>query len=386
MSVRNFAGAMLVLGAWACPIPAHADGKISYQVSGNGCALGIGTLKVKGKRLRWDTLDGSSTALFDGFENTLIGLDHKRRQQSEMDIDYDALDYKEDVMASADRKVSPTMRALAGEASDKDCAQLLKELPRYEQPRGAAPMQIGNCEISADGKHARATHAPGMFSGGAIPGMTPQQMEQMQSAMHSMSAQGDGGKLPAMSQEQMQAMMAMGAGDAGLNSGGAPAPDRHRAKMPPVEADFEHPAIVIIPAGGVMGSMSGMLGRSVGKVRVEALGAMQEFAGIKCTPFERYLNDELLATECWAKNTDLPLDEKDIATLTEANIAAGMMQNMGDQNRASARRSAAKETLVMRECTGELGKVQAVVEKGAVDESVFEIPAGYRPALDAEPQ
>jgi|CXWL01.1.fsa_nt_gi hypothetical protein len=383
MTVR-FAGRASLLLLLSAPGLALADATIGYDVSGGGCSANIGKVQVKGKRLRWDLYDGSASALFDGFESTLVSLDHRQKQRFEMDVDFDTLDYKEDVMASADRKLSPSMRALHGDADDKDCMALLKEIPRYETPSGGAPIQVGNCEISADGKSAKATQsAPGSaMAGGAMTSMPDARHmnEMLRQAQKDMAA--NGSEMSPEQQQQMQAMMASMMANGGATAGQLPGADSGRrggAVPEPTDADFEHPAIAVIPTGGVMGSMGAMVGRPASTVRVEAIGAMENIAGIPCTPYRRYLGDELLAQECWARNSDLPLDPKDVATLTAAHTAVGMLQNLGDQNRAAARRTAAKETLVSRRCAGELGSVTIEIGKGPVDDKVFEVPGGYAP-------
>lgn len=127
---------------------AHADAVLEYRYQGDECRVEMDRMQVSGSRLRMDTtwLGMDTSAIYDGLEQMLLGLEHREKTYSQMELDDDAQDFQGDVAAALGtrtrKETAKAMDAMAEARAQyeagckkRDCPPM-PELGRYDDLTG----------------------------------------------------------------------------------------------------------------------------------------------------------------------------------------------------------------------------------------------------------
>jgi hypothetical protein len=312
--------------------PTLADATLSYRGATPECRMDFDTLRVSGSRLR---IDGSvigmdTSAIYDGLEQMLVGLDHREKTFSQMELDDDAQDFQGDVASALGTRTQKEM----GKAKDAMAEARAQYEAQCKKSRRECP-PMPQFEMVED-----MLENPGAIDLDAMMAMQEQSLAQMDPKMLERAG---------MDPEQMKAQM--------------------KQSRDLLAAQQREASDVSTPTGET---------RTV--------------QGVSCAVIEKRIGEQLIETRCEADASALPLDERDakgfqrgIARLTKM---ADTWRPLGEKVTGQKMQDEQRGLVIEKTCYDERGEETARVEmqlvKGAVDATAFDVPAGYKPAGFAE--
>jgi hypothetical protein len=307
---------------------ARADVSIDYAIDGD-CAMEPSGMKVSGSRLRVDTRSGGGdgSGLFDGMEDMATYLDHERRTFNEMEVDLDAADYMGDVAKSSVHFVDREMEKMQAQMKDA-CEQMQKQ--------GMDCPQLMSMDPRALAEMAQA------MGGNASP-----------EAAEALAARG--GAIDAQALEGMRAQLQDPMGD-GAHTEGRGDPRKLAGALPSALPDFID------------------------------TGRDDTIDGASCRWFEQRAGEVVLQSQCVAAVEALDIPDRDRAGLQRAmgvmqRFAAAFQPWMQRYGIDQAGPPSNRGLILAQQCNDargrEIGSARAVIAQGAIDDDLFEVPAGY---------
>lgn len=314
--------ALFALLSLATAAPARADVSIDYAIEGD-CAVEPAGLKISGSQLRIESGDtyGRGSSIFDGLEDVVIQLDHARRTWYEMEVDLDAADYMGDVAQSSmhyvDREIEKAQAQM-----QQACKQMESQGMRC--PQG---MDIKTMMEQARGMAAQAARDPASLQGSVAAGR--------------------------------------GIDDAALR-------ELQQSSM----RDIDSPGMGSDDVARAMASIAPYADSG----RDETIG------GLACRWYEQARGEQRAMAQCITPVEQLAIDERDRAGLKRAMVAltrfgdafGPMMERYGVSQEPLP---VSRGLIAAQRCydaRGEsVGSAQVAIATQALDESTFEVPAGY---------
>ena len=319
----------IVLALLAASGAAQADATLSYRGATEACHAEFEKISVSGSRIRIDSaiLGMQASSIYDGLEQLLVGLDHRARTYTQMELDDDAQEFQGDVASALGTRSQKEMEkakeamAAAREQYEAQCAKSRQPCPAMAQFDMAEGMLSGDyANIDMD----------------AMLAMQEQNLAQVDPKMLERSG---------IDVKEMKAQLA-----------------ESRARI--AEQQRQQSAVNTVT------------------------GETRTVAGITCAVSEKRIEGVLVETRCEADPGAIPLDEKDavrfqrgVARLTKM---AETWRPLGEKVTGQKIGDDRTGILVEQTCYDERGEVAAnvvlQVAKGGVAPDAFDVPAGYKPA------
>lgn len=142
----------------------------------------------------------------------------------------------------------------------------------------------------------------------------------------------------------------------------------------------------------VMLSAQAMMGQNSPKIEIRQSEIQQTVAGMACKTFDRYKNGIKTSEECYVEAKDFSMPEKDKKHLLRnmkvmlhySDTFGGLSRkfSLPETAQASLPDPANKDILLAQTCLApdgsQAGRIEVQISNAPVEETSFEIPAGYR--------